>query len=252
MKCRAVFEAERAVAELGALYGALADLEDEIGNRADAVRFVKVALRYVYQTQEAVSCAIGHNKLASYLRHGDADPATILAHRLAAAAICLQTRSGELQRPLTKLAGAALPPVPPSFAEIAERVESVEGVHFQALFERLPRTEPDGDAAIAAVWKRLPEEQRRQDETMTQILREHEPQLQAIAAGVKDARLRGWIESGFAAFEQMGWHLTDAARRIWAGERDAESLTARIDTNSARLVRRVLEILEQREQSGGS
>jgi hypothetical protein len=39
-----------------------------------------------------------------------------------------------------------------------------------------------------------------------------------------------------------------AARRprsIWAGERDAGALTAPVDPNSARLLRRVLELLER-------
>jgi hypothetical protein len=45
--------------------------------------------------------------------------------------------------------------------------------------------------------------------------------------------------------EAKGWRLTAATERIWAGERDAEALTAAVDSNSARLIRRVLELVEE-------
>src|SRR5262249_9690944 len=44
-----------------------------------------------------------------------------------------------------------------------DHVEAVAGVRFRELFERLPRTAPDGDAALAAVWQLVQEAQRRQD-----------------------------------------------------------------------------------------
>jgi hypothetical protein len=49
--------------------------------------------------------------------------------------------------------------------------------------------------------------------------------------------------------EEKGWMLTDAARRIWAGERDAAALTEGIDGNSAQLVRRVLVLVAARGQT---
>ena len=87
LSCRAVFEAERDIPGLGKVYGALADLEDETGGRAEAVRFGEVALGYSYQAGEPEGCSIGHNNLANYLKRQGADPTTVLAHRLAAAAI---------------------------------------------------------------------------------------------------------------------------------------------------------------------
>jgi hypothetical protein len=71
-------------------------------------------------------------------------------------------RSGLLSTTLSNLARSDLPPAPPTFAAVAEEVERVEGVRFRALFERLPRTAPDGDAAIAAVWRLVEEERARQ------------------------------------------------------------------------------------------
>jgi len=307
LDCRAVFEAERDIEWLGKVFSALADLEDKTGGRAVAVRFEEVALGYKYQAGEPSDCATSHHNLANSLKRQGADPAAVLAHRLAAAAIWLQMQSGLLPTTLRDLANSDLPPAPPAFADVVKRVEAIEGVRFRALFERLPRTAPDGDAALAAVWQMVADEKRRRDERkqrqdavlalapaavraafelegdefnaalrealaempeaeaaaleqrlqevgliqvsagpdMKQVLQEFEPLLQGIAAAVNDEGLRAQIEPELAGLEQNGWGLTEAAHRIWAGERDAGPLTAGIDGNSAQLVRRVLELLEQ-------
>jgi hypothetical protein len=236
LSCRAVFEAKRDVRGLGSVYSALADLEDNTGGRAAAVRFEEVALGYNYQTGEPETCAISHHNLANYVERQDADPATVLAHRLAAAAICLQMQSGLLPTTLRNPARSELPPAPPAFAELAQCVESIEGVRFRALFEQLPRTAPDGDAAIAAVWQMVADEKRRWDD-------QWQPLLQGIAAAVNDEERRTQIEPELADLEQKGWRLTEAVHRIWAGERNAEVLTAGLDQQDSALVRRVLEIL---------
>ena len=109
-------------------------------------------------------CAISHHNLAIYLKRQGADSAAVLAHRLAAAVIRLQMQSGGLPTTLRNLAISDLPPTPPAFADVVERVEAVEGVRFRALFGRLPRTAPDGDAAIAAVWQMVLDEKRHRAE----------------------------------------------------------------------------------------
>ena len=242
--CRAVFEAERDVEMLGKVYSALADLEDKPGDRAAAVRFQEVALAYQYRAGQPEDCASGHHNLANYLQRQGADPATVLAHRLAAAAVWLQTQSGYLPMAVRALAGSALPPAPPSFAEVAEHVEAVEGVRFCALFERLPRTAPDGDAALAAVWQLVERERPQAEHKRQQVLEEFAPLLEGIAAAATDAGLRTEIEALLPQLEEKGWRLSDATRRIWAGERDPAALTVGIDGNSAALVRRALELLE--------
>ena len=45
--------------------------------------------------------------------------------------------------------------------------------------------------------------------------------------------------------ETKGWHLGEAVQRIWAGERDAASMTAGLDEQDSALVRRVLEIIAE-------
>jgi hypothetical protein len=76
-----------------------------------------------------------------------------------------------------------------------------------------------------------------------QMLNQFEPLLQGIIAAVNDESLRSELEPVLVDLEQRGWHLTDPVRRIWAGERDAEALTAGLDQQDAALIRRVLEIL---------
>ena len=265
---------------LGKVYSGLADLEESTGGRAAAVRFEEVAQGYNYQAGQPESCAISHHNLANSLERQGADRATALAHRLASVLICYQTQSGGLAPTLHNLANADLPPAPPAFADVVKRVEAIEGVRFQALFERLPRTAPDGDAALAAVWQMVAEKRRRDEKDavlaaapaavraaferegdernavaalnaalaempeaeaaalkqrlreaglisqsarpdMAQVLHKLEPLLQGIAAAVKDEELRAHIEPVLAEREQKSWRLTEAAHRIWAGERDA-------------------------------
>jgi hypothetical protein len=117
------------------------------------VRFEEIALGYKYQAGQPEGCAVSHHNLANYLERQGVEAATVLAHRLASAAIRLQSQSGQWRATVGALAGMDLPVQPPSFAAVAEAVESIDGVRFRALFERLPRTAPDGDAAIAAVWQ---------------------------------------------------------------------------------------------------
>jgi tetratricopeptide (TPR) repeat protein len=197
--CRAVFEAERDLLHLGRVYGALADLEAKTGGRAEAVRFQQIALGYSYQAGQPEDCAISHNNLAEYLKRHGADPASVLAHRLAAAAIRIQIQSGLLPTTLRNLANSALPAAPPAFAEVVARVEAIEGVRFAALFERLPRTAPDGDAAIAAVWQLVAEESsRRGAETQRR-----EEVLASMPTAIRSAIEHEDVAELHAALEQM-------------------------------------------------
>lgn len=241
--CRAVFEVERAVRDLGNVYSALADLEDTGGDRAAAVRFQEVALGYMYQAGNPADCAIRHHNLAIYLQRQGADLATVLAQRLAAATILLQTQSGLLPNPIRALATAGLPPTPLAFAAVVEGVEAMAGVRFRALFDSLPRTVPDGDAAIATVWSLVQAEQPRLRAEREQALREAEPLLQGIVAAASDARQREALAPVLADLEEKGWMVRQSVQRLWAGERDAAALTAGLDAQDSALVLDLLQRL---------
>lgn len=205
--CRAVFEAERDIQGLGNVYGALADLEGKTGGRDAAVRFEEVALGYKYQAGEPDSCAISHHNLANSLERQGTDPAAVLAHHLAAAAILLQMRSGLLPTTVRSLAKSDLHLTPPAFTDVAGSVEAIEGVRFRALFERLPRTAPDGDAALAAVWQMVADEKRRRAETK----QSRDAVLVSAPAAVR------------AAFEQEGEEFNAALHAALAELPEAEA-----------------------------
>lgn len=80
---------------------------------------------------------------------------------------------------------------------------------------------------------------------MAEILRTFDPFLHAAAAVARgDDEPRAAVEAALPDLEENGWQLAEAVRRIWAGERDAEALTAEVDPNSAGIIRRVLELIE--------
>jgi tetratricopeptide (TPR) repeat protein len=246
--CRAVDERVGDIVDLGRDYTALADLEDKEGNRPAAVRFEQLALRYSYQAGQPEDCAISHHNLANYLERSNAALETVLAHRLAAGAIRAQIGSGMLPTIIRNIAISPMPPAPPPFEQVCAVVEQVVGVRFRELFTRLPQRAPSGDAAIAAVWEMALKEKdeggRMKDEKFQAIIAKFEPLLQDIAAVARgDQGKREEIEARLPKLEEKGWRIAGAARRIWAGERDPEALTAGLDEQDSALVRQALELL---------
>jgi hypothetical protein len=65
------------------------------------------------------------------------------------------------------------------------------------------------------------------------------------AAAQGDAQAREEVEVVLPELEEDGWKISDATRRIWAGERDWDALAEGIDCNSALLILRVLETIAE-------
>ena len=151
--CREIFDRERDFRLLGKVFGAMADLEGRQGDRDAAVSLQTLALKYAYQSGEPGDCAGGHKNLCNYLVRLGNPRERWLAHRLTDALICFQTESGLLQSTLRNLALSDLPEAVPSFDEVADEVEGIKGVRFRELFARLPHRAPNGDAALAEIWK---------------------------------------------------------------------------------------------------
>jgi hypothetical protein len=156
--CRKTFEAEGALQELGAVFSAMAELEDKLGHPDRAIAHEQTALRYSYLTGDPGDCSISHFNLANYLVRGGGSPESALDHRLASAIIFLQTGDGRLPFTIEALSRHLAsfdpnpPPVPASFAELCRIVERVEGVKFRELFARLPTTRAaTGDDALRMV-----------------------------------------------------------------------------------------------------
>ncbi|HEX7313408.1 MAG TPA: CHAT domain-containing protein [Pyrinomonadaceae bacterium] len=247
--CRVTFEHENAFYELGKTYSAIADLEDDQGNHTAAVRFEQTALRYEYLAAAPDSCAISHNNLAGYIMRveGSATDA-VLAHLLVGGVIRFQVSSGTMSQSVRNLALTPRPPEPPAFDQVCDIVEQAEGVRFRELFAYLPKRAANGDEAIRTIWdmataasEGLKEEEERRAHEYLNVF---EPLLQGIAAALDDEEARGEIEEILPQLEEGGWHISDAVRRIWAGEREVGVLTEGLDERHAALVRRVLELLE--------
>jgi tetratricopeptide (TPR) repeat protein len=153
--CRAVYQAEGAVAELGQVFGALADLEDRRGHQQDAIGMAQAALRYSYAGGDPNDVATSHFNLATYLWEAGGDPKLVVAHRLAAALLRHQTGEGRLAGTLQSLAGELAEigeqAVPGSFEVLCARVGQVEGVRLAELLAGLPGPAADGEAALAEV-----------------------------------------------------------------------------------------------------
>jgi len=155
LECRAVFEAEHSIEMLGKVWTARAHLHGATSQASDARRFEEIALGFHYQTGRPEDCASSHQNMSTHLQNLGLDNHLILAHRLAAAVIWLQTGSGQFKLAKRNLTRIDCPAQPPRFDDIVSVVEQTEGVRFRALFEQLPRRFPDGDATLAEIWRIL-------------------------------------------------------------------------------------------------
>ena len=84
------------------------------------------------------------------------------------------------------------------------------------------------------------------------IDRQHAQLIAAIAVAAKgDEQARKAIEEELPDYEVNGWHIADATKRIWAGERDWQALVEGLDNQDALLIKRVLETIEQPAEAQG-
>jgi WD40 repeat protein len=162
--CRAVFEQEKSIDDLGRVFLALSDLEDGLGHAAAAKRFGESALRFVYMCSSVEGVAICHHNFAISLAQTGADQSDVIAHRLAAAIIRVSTGLGggfSLKHPsqlgddiipiagdLQRSGALAALILPADFAALCTKVEKVEGVRFREMMRTLV---PDEDRLSAAV-----------------------------------------------------------------------------------------------------
>ncbi len=187
--CRAAFEQAHAIYELSAVLSALANLEGNEGNRAAAVRFEQMALRYRYQAAQPEDIAISHNNLANYLQRTGAAQDEWLAHRLACGIIFLQSASGNLGTVINSLANSDLSAAPPAFDSIVEIVERIEGVRFREMFARLPQRAPNGDEAIRVVWEMALREKEKREASNVKRQEELASLPDAVRAAIKAGNL---------------------------------------------------------------
>jgi hypothetical protein len=155
IQLRSILEASGDLRRLGEVFGSWALLELRRGHLEDAMAFEYKALRHNYLLGEPGPLIINHNNAAFTMTSAEVSPEVILAHRLAAALIAYQTKSGEYPQMSLRLARSVqhLGPeaLPADFEQLCERLDQIDGCEFRALFARLPTTAESGDEALAAV-----------------------------------------------------------------------------------------------------
>jgi hypothetical protein len=107
--------------------------------------------------------------------------------------------------------------------------------------------EPDADLLkpFQAIYG-IPE----QDDQIHEILEKFEPFLQDIAlVPLGDTTPRVEIEEALTSLEDGGFHISASVQRIWAGERDSNTLTNGLDAQESAIIHRILEIIQNPDQT---
>lgn len=149
-----------------------------------------------------------------------------------------------LEEPAPAEIGATLPP------EIVAAFESGDYDRFQAALAALPEEEREAVVGrLASLARQAGMEDGIEEEVevdLEAIQQQFEPLLREIAEIAKGhGRSRAEIDALLLQLEEKGWQLLVPVHRIWAGERDMIALTAGIDSNSAHLVARILELIHE-------
>src|SRR5262249_670379 len=87
LDCRQAFQDARDVQALGAVFSALAEVEDTRGHGTVASHLERDALRYKYLAGDATGIAMSYHNLGGSLHSRALDPAAVLGSYLAAALI---------------------------------------------------------------------------------------------------------------------------------------------------------------------
>ena len=256
LDCQASFEAYGDIPGIARVLTARAGLEHQRGDAALAADLQRTALRLFYTLLDPRDIAGSHFNLAAYLAVIGADTADSLAHLLSAALIYqLIGMTDALQRALTRLAAGIRPPTgtPPqasTVSKLAAQVGKVDGVRLGLLVATLCPNPNVADQVLADVIQQARE---LPDETseVRSHLEEWEPRIAALVAAV------GGEEVAAAAInrsldqiaDDKNWSaLVHVLRRILAGDRDREQLTAGLDAIGTAIVERALDAITGRIQ----
>jgi hypothetical protein len=127
--------------------------------------------------------------------------------------------------------------LPDDFRDAMARDDHVEA---QRLFDGMPAREQDRVNQIMHLLRQSHSEQDAPP-SMTDVLANFEPLLQAAAdVALGDHGARAEVEQVLDEIESRGWQIAAPIRRIWAGERDTDALTAGLDDQDALLVMSLL------------
>ncbi|MGR4879546.1 tetratricopeptide repeat protein [Streptomyces sp. LARHCF249] len=142
-RCQAVFERERALAQLAGVRQSLAELEAREGRYTEAAELLRDALRLLYGVRDALDPAAirdAHATLAAHLTNGGTIDAEAFHQLLAVSIIDRLTGSPRLEETIDRLRWVATryDDLPASLDDLVEAVDAVPGVRFTALLALLP------------------------------------------------------------------------------------------------------------------
>jgi hypothetical protein len=246
-ECRDIFEAADDVALLGGVFGALGEVELQLGHRTEAAEMQGRGLRYKYIDGDTASIIRGHWKLADALFTRRSDLPSVLPHVLGAAIIEIQSggvltdQNSEILR-MCLAATDGGPPVPQSFGELRSSLESVEGVRFGELMSRLSHGDQECEQRFVEVlgMTRNPAEQ-----LMVQAIAQ-------AAGGDQEAAEALTMFVQELARHDPGWvPMQKAIRKLVAGGRDRRRLVAGLESGPAFVLSQSLRLLRLEEESGG-
>jgi len=164
-ECRAVFERENALPDLGRIYSALGSLEVMTGSIEEARRFEESALRFKYAAGVIDDVAIGHFNLANRLIWEGRDFGAAVAHRLAAVLLRVATRSARAEPNKATLRSDLLSTgkplhdvLPADFDALCAIVDAVPGARFRQTMNSLVKGAPDElmETVIASIQRSHP------------------------------------------------------------------------------------------------
>jgi tetratricopeptide (TPR) repeat protein len=203
--CQQVYENYGETAELAAVMGARGELEDSLGNLAEAVRFAQAAIRYAYIRADPESASIGHHNLAMALDKTGTDTAAQRAHLLSAALICLlagmRYEFGRTRHFLARelRADADTTGLPTTLDEVISAAEQTDGVHLRQLLDSIS---PDREAVAAALGN---------------ILRSTAPTGSDLPRGIRTRHVRGRLNASLRLIDTAvaaGFGNPNAAARF--------------------------------------
>jgi hypothetical protein len=156
--CQDVFDTAGDITQLALVYGARADLEDQLDRPVDAVDLQRTSLRLWYVHPDPREISTAHHNLANYLSRAAGKPAEQRAHRLAASLLNhltgntreLTSTLGVLARELRSGTNSPdAPTLPTTLPEVTHLVDANDEVRFGNLVVALCPDRATAEHALA-------------------------------------------------------------------------------------------------------
>jgi hypothetical protein len=242
LRCKEICEQHGDIRRLAGVVGTLAIIEHELGHDSRAIEMSEDALRFDYVVADLTRIIAGHHDLASLYDVVEQASHRVRAHRLAAALAAFRIGHRTLDTRVRTLAEFEFSyglPGQPSFEDICQVVEEVDGVRFRELLDSFPQRAPDEIRSLMDLMA-----------VQTQdVMNEWSPLITAVVNAAKTAAETEELQAMLARLDENEAPLVNALRRVIAGERGPELLDD-VTWTSFGVLRAVLDTLSEQERAG--